>query len=76
MQSRRNLLLAILGAASIGVSLPVQAKGRKGSAGSGRSNPGRSGGSQQSGGKSSGCGSRGGAGFRKANGKCADKNGR
>jgi len=35
----------------------------------------RRGGSGSSGG-SRGCGSRGGAGFRKANGKCADRNGK
>lgn len=51
-----------------GVGVETEAARRKGGGKGGRKAPGS--------GSRGGCGSEGGAGFRKANGKCADKNGR
>jgi hypothetical protein len=58
--TRRNFGLAIIALFVTTVPTGSEARGRKGSSGRG----------------GGGCGSKGGAGFRKPNGKCADRNGK
>ena len=70
---RRNLAFGMLSLLAITVAGTAEARGSRTSGSRGRSSGGHS---KSSGGGSGGCGSKGGAGFRKANGKCADKNGR
>ena len=71
--TRRAALAAFVSALAIALPTAAVAKGRRG--GSHPSGGGKRGGGK-GGGNSGGCGSRGGAGFRKSNGKCADKNGK
>ena len=65
ISGRRHLLLALLSFAVLGTD-DAQARGRRGSGGGRR---GGSGGRHS--GSSGGCGSKGGPGYRKPNGKCA-----
>lgn len=67
MQTRRSFFAALF----VALALPTESQARGGRRGGGSSR--RSGGGY-SGGHSGGCGSRGGAGYRKANGKCAGRN--
>jgi hypothetical protein len=67
--NRRLFSLGALAAFSLFAMSNAEARKRGSGGGSKRSGNGSSGGSR-------GCGSRGGAGFRKANGKCADRNGK
>lgn len=59
--TRRGFFAALIAAAAVAVIPDAQARGRSGGRRLGRS----------SGGARGGCGSRGGPGYRKANGKCA-----
>ena len=70
--NRRQFGLALLALVAVTVSTETEARGSRG--GGGRR--GGSGGRRSGGGGGGGCGSKGGAGFRKPNGKCADRNGR
>ena len=63
-QTRRGFFAALLAVAAVAIAPDADAKGRR------RSGGGKA---RRSGGRG-GCGSRGGAGYRKANGKCAGRN--
>jgi hypothetical protein len=67
--NRRVFSLGALAAFSLFAGSNAEARKRGSGSGGKRSGGGGSSGSR-------GCGSRGGAGFRKANGKCADRNGK
>ena len=67
--NRRQFGLVLLALVAVTLSTETEARGDRG----GGSRRGGGGGRRGGGG---GCGSRGGAGFRKRNGKCADRNGR
>ncbi len=67
---RRSFFAALMTVAALVLAPESQARSR--SSGSSRPSVSRSG--RSSGGGSVGCGSRGGAGYRKANGKCAGRN--
>ena len=70
--NRRQFGIALLALGAVTVSTESEARGRRGGGGGRRGGSGGRGGGSGGG----GCGSKGGAGFRKPNGKCADRNGR
>lgn len=66
--NRRKSFSALAALLITAVALPAEARGHR------SSNHRSSGGSHYRGGGGGGCGSRGGAGYRKPNGKCAGRN--